>query len=970
MAFSLHGFRKHQKLIFAALTILCMVTFVLCSGMGGDLGDRIVYLFGGRGSKVQLATLNKRSVTDTDLRQLKTQRRLADNFMIKATKAALKNMEDYVKGEASTKIEERTNRQQKYGPMIIDLKARQAKTKYFEGGYKVEDLLDFMLWRGEADRLGIELNDQAVRALVLAELHHFIRSEELRRLEEEVRRSGQNVSLDMIINALREEYRVRLAQVALLGARPGMNAKTKGDKQGGFIADVPTRWRYVPTPEQLWQWHKQNRSTTRLAILPVKAEDFLKDIKAPDEAELEQFFRQFKAVKKDPASEKPGLEVPQRISVKWVAVEPTSFPMEVEVRTFITLDQLNFPAVNPSLPAMATAIQLLTGPVAWDQHLKIGYDNLKKSQAYALPPGYNASLAFRFTKEGLELPSTTASLIGFAAYAPTAFTAPLNYQAAAYARVEKTVKPLIEAEYRKREVLLGKELLAIFDLSPLRSAYYYAQLNPELLPVPEDLKSAQALELLSDKYAALGGTMASIPGGPFQVLPALYWKDPPKLEPGLPARLAGSEEDSRDLKYYSMSREPLPFAAVREQLDWRRRYELAHHFAGLIMMKVKQDLEAESIRGNPTAMDRRLDTLRKDFSLTVEFSKDYADPALRGQKKTLTLLEEGGAKDVDRFDVARAEGLSPLRLAFESPKILDEINLTEGRVMKKNALKPDEFWRLFFDETEPHGLAKAGIVGVLKQWPPDLEKAIRSDEPDPIRQLLPLWIETSQAPFLFWKTEDKLPHVPQNLAEVRDAAIYAWRIDKARLEAEKYAQKIQKELELPANKSGGETTYKQILTDEAGKLGESVIAINNLSPIMVTEANREGHRQYGPYELPRGKFEYPPDDMVKKLLEFTKPEKDRPKDFKDVMVIPNKPKKIFYVVVMLEGPKENQADFMKAYNHAAYAPVSKLDFLIETCQNEFGKRYHDQVLQELREKAGLTLSNTEEIRKFNEDTGS
>ena len=50
MAFNpFHGFRKHQKVVFAMLTILCMLTFVLCSGMGGDLGERIMYLFGGRG---------------------------------------------------------------------------------------------------------------------------------------------------------------------------------------------------------------------------------------------------------------------------------------------------------------------------------------------------------------------------------------------------------------------------------------------------------------------------------------------------------------------------------------------------------------------------------------------------------------------------------------------------------------------------------------------------------------------------------------------------------------------------------------------------------------------------------------------------------------------------------------------------------------------------------------------------------
>src|SRR5579883_1192558 len=75
MAFNpFHAFRKHQKALFAGLTILCMVVFVL----GGALGNfrEITAFFGGgnqpRGN--ELATLYGKPVTTPDLNSLRVQR--------------------------------------------------------------------------------------------------------------------------------------------------------------------------------------------------------------------------------------------------------------------------------------------------------------------------------------------------------------------------------------------------------------------------------------------------------------------------------------------------------------------------------------------------------------------------------------------------------------------------------------------------------------------------------------------------------------------------------------------------------------------------------------------------------------------------------------------------------------------------------------------------------------------------------
>src|SRR5438034_7836229 len=86
MAFNpFHSFRKHQKAIFAALTILCMLTFVMCTGMGGDVGDWLLRVLGGREKSPQVAMLYDSKVTELELLQVKANRRMADEFMVQAT---------------------------------------------------------------------------------------------------------------------------------------------------------------------------------------------------------------------------------------------------------------------------------------------------------------------------------------------------------------------------------------------------------------------------------------------------------------------------------------------------------------------------------------------------------------------------------------------------------------------------------------------------------------------------------------------------------------------------------------------------------------------------------------------------------------------------------------------------------------------------------------------------------------------
>lgn len=93
MAFNpFHRFRKHQKVFFAALTIVCMFVFVLQFG-AGDAIQRMLAWFGsdrGRGAlvtelKTKVHYAGKdfgKKVYETDLEEVRARRNLADRFMI------------------------------------------------------------------------------------------------------------------------------------------------------------------------------------------------------------------------------------------------------------------------------------------------------------------------------------------------------------------------------------------------------------------------------------------------------------------------------------------------------------------------------------------------------------------------------------------------------------------------------------------------------------------------------------------------------------------------------------------------------------------------------------------------------------------------------------------------------------------------------------------------------------------------
>src|SRR3954447_5848086 len=103
---------------------------------------------------------------------------------------------------------------------------------YFGGSARpdnVEGALDFMLWKHQADRLGITLTDADVMREIVAEAagHKVFESDggSLEQQKEIVNffrnsRESRGMTIGDLVAGLREEFRVAIAQGIILGQEP------------------------------------------------------------------------------------------------------------------------------------------------------------------------------------------------------------------------------------------------------------------------------------------------------------------------------------------------------------------------------------------------------------------------------------------------------------------------------------------------------------------------------------------------------------------------------------------------------------------------------------------------------------------------------------------------------------------------------------------------------------------------------
>ncbi len=327
-----HTFQKNRRFWMAAVLMICMVSFVFCTGMKGDMAERFGHLIGRSGPAI--ATVGGHNVSSRDLYELKTQRNVADQFMRNCTDIAFKKASKIAFEEDRRKDDKNAQARAQARIQLLNIQTtlfgRKSKPRYFDLGVKFDDLLEFKLWQAVADKLDIHLDEERFKLMFQFEFftREVLDEGDVARAQNETRRNFQNINDVYIRHALIEEFRVRIAQEAVLMSQP-FQVFTRRQRDVFTMkfsnAEMPDEIRAPLTLAQLWEAYKEKRAEFNVTLVPVHVEDFLKEINdEPNDLAKAEYFAKHKDKPADPGASDRGLQLPMRVKIEYVMADPTS----------------------------------------------------------------------------------------------------------------------------------------------------------------------------------------------------------------------------------------------------------------------------------------------------------------------------------------------------------------------------------------------------------------------------------------------------------------------------------------------------------------------------------------------------------------------------------------------------------------------------------------------------------------------
>jgi hypothetical protein len=935
MAFNpFSAFQKNQKFWMAAVLLLSMTTFVFCTGVGGDMSDRILGWFRGRGKT--LVEVGSYRMAYGDLIQLRTQRNAINDFMRKCSTDAVQNISEKLKEMGSKpstgdpkKDEGRKHEMTRLTAMQDTLLERLRRPRYFGSGTKFSDLVDFVTWKAEADRLGIQLAEQDVQNMFHAEIFSFITTRQAQEAVFEVSRNfgGRGFSEATLMYALQQEYRVRIAQLADYEMQPLSYLARTGEGGEPRLTDpaVPDEQRFPMTLAQLWKVYKEKRSEFDVTLIPVPVSEFVDKVGKPRESDLQSLFDKHKKERYDPLSPTPGFEIPQRGKIEFVMADPTSPAYLAAARAKMLLEVMSPLSVVPMQSPLVQAARFATAAEAQQASLQRTYETLSQVQYRAAPytsGDFVTPMAAWLAKRD---PAAAASLVGSSAV--------LN------------IGGLPSPE-------------ALFLADPI--AGYLAD---GALKHPAELQAGVRAEVArrTPLYATVAASGTS--RNPWTVAGTFLAMDMDGFRPNTPS---------------------LPLAVVRRDLEETLERRTAETWASLVMQRLKRELENNT---KPEAIERTLNKYVGPYHLVKRVTKDYVNRFDVGDSKTLAPLRESYLQYMDQINWFEGRDATPEKLLKESDFYTlffgaEPFSATSNYQIKTwpPAITPNAI-----QMRQQMGMAFQKMPNIPREIFEDVNRLVKQQDPTRPSASYQLFSK-AEKPILYWKTETKPAVYPDKLDPVRDRVVEAWKKLKAReTEAIPLAKKIAEELQ----KTGGD--FREAVDVEAVKARQIPIVLRNLAEWAPEPVGFR--RDYFKYQLPKGVITYPREDMAADLLRlpdlkkpidsknkeiddlnkalFNATQKDKNPQNKYVQVLTNRPQTVFYVAVVSRPPSPERQDFLRTVVNAPLSRHPFIDSFVAKAQDERATEFRQQLLEQMRNDLGYWSvdADNEERKSLEADVG-
>jgi hypothetical protein len=224
------------------------------------------------------------------------------------------------------------------------------RTYYLGGGRTTEDLLDFLVWKHQADVLGISLTESAVLRLAFTNtgIKAGTQSESFANdktvdLFLKRRASGEargNITAAKLLAAVREEFRVALARETLTG-RPA-----PGTFPALALSLLPTTPAQASTAEA-FEGFRRLTATAKVGLLEIPVDAFLTQVEQkklePTEAQLQDLFDKYKNDEPAPERSRPGFKEPRRVKVQYLHITGESPFIQEQARRIRNVSEALLP---------------------------------------------------------------------------------------------------------------------------------------------------------------------------------------------------------------------------------------------------------------------------------------------------------------------------------------------------------------------------------------------------------------------------------------------------------------------------------------------------------------------------------------------------------------------------------------------------------------------------------------------------
>lgn len=1000
-----HTFQKNRRFWMAAILMICMVSFVFCTGMKGDMAERLTYIFGHKGTPI--ATVNGHNITSQQLQDLKMQRSVANEYMRNCVELGFKKVSKLFFEEKRKEDGKDAKARQQFLVELFRIRStlyeRKTKPRYFDLGVKFDDLLEFKLWQGVADKMGIYLDEEHVNSLWRMELYsnyqnpgnNLLSEQDFIRSLMEVKRNYQNVDEKYLYRALAEEYRVRIAQEAVLTSQPFRWFASRGQEPGftmRFInPEMPNEIRAPLTLAQLWDAYKKDRSDFTVALVPVPVDDYLKEIKEePTDEQKRDYFQKYRDKAADPSADEIGLTLPMRVKIEYVTADPTSkeyLGVAKTVAVLKTADPINAQVVQSPLGAAVTAFALAQKHRMdiLDQYAQVpaptdAFDY--RSAPFSAGDGAAPIMTWLAKRH----PEAAASMIGNGFAGPADDLAALaGYMAWGALKNPHALQASLKEEADRRAPGYAA-LIANGLADPLAAATSYLLLDAQLgyryprLPLDavmheleEQVATRAAEQAVQQNMETLRTELEKVNGDDQK-----YRRILSKLVPELNLTYGPAKKDVYYSRYSVEDAKEL--APLRESFD---------KYVNLLNFFEARDVTPERLL-KPGDFYKMFFDPSESFAATSPYT---AMPWPPKAKTSTTRIWKGAdprlidpnqlrQKDLANFEQQMGQA-DPLKAAPE----LD---------LFKDAEKPILFWRTG-ERVPERPTDYADIDRNLKKYQAeevklgeaatkmeelsvklidlrrkqvelknangkaaDIEK-ITADMGARAAELRKLEKEYQGNADIVRARQVNFKQKEADLREINQLLVKGWRFQRARSEkALPAAERIAQEFLNNVAK-----TKLEIAADESARLHQAPIFLSGLAPLVPMEIADKSIDYFKP-PLPKDKISYARDDMMDQIVQlynlkdpiktdnkalddinkvlFDKVQQ-RPKNREGeyVQIFTNKPRSVFYVGVVTQLPRYDRPDFVRAIKGAYNAMEERDPFAQrDVPRNHFAQRIQQQ----------------------------